>query len=59
MRNISEVTGGKPIVVRSQSISGGSAVDSLVFATSIEERERCYSFVLSRTPLEAKIGTPV
>jgi hypothetical protein len=47
------VTGGKPIAVLLQSISG---VVLLIlqspFTTSMEERERCYSFILSRTPHE-------
>jgi hypothetical protein len=44
------VTSGKPIAVSLQSISGGDANNPLT--TSMEERERCYSFVLSRTPYE-------
>jgi hypothetical protein len=53
--NFVNVTDGKPIAVRSQSISGMSAVNSLVAfyekATkgSMEEKEGCYSFMLSRT----------
>jgi hypothetical protein len=48
-----DVTGGKPITVWLQSISGGDAVIYLVaFTTSMKERERCYSFVLSRIPHE-------
>jgi hypothetical protein len=55
MRNTADVTGGKPIAVWLQSISGGYAVNPLVaFMTSMEERDRWYSFVLSRTPHETK-----
>jgi hypothetical protein len=44
-------TDGKPIAVWTQSISGANAINPLVaFTTSIEERERCYSFILPRTP---------
>jgi hypothetical protein len=38
------VTGGKPIAVLLQPISGVSVIDPL--------RKRCYSFILSRTPHE-------
>jgi hypothetical protein len=45
------VTGGKPIAVLLQSVSGVSAIYPLVaFTTSMEARERCYSFILLRTP---------
>jgi hypothetical protein len=45
MRNIADVTGGKPIAVSSQSITGVNAVGHLVtFSTSLEERETCYPF---------------
>jgi hypothetical protein len=44
---IVHVTNGKPIAVWLQSISG-SAVNT--FTTSMAERDRCYSFVLSRKP---------
>jgi hypothetical protein len=40
MRNTADMTGGKPIAVWSQSFS------------AMEERERCYSFILSRAPHE-------
>jgi hypothetical protein len=51
MRNTADVTGGKTIAVLLQSISGVSAINPLVaFTTSMKERERCYSFILSRTP---------
>jgi hypothetical protein len=44
---------GKPIAVFLQSISGVSAINPLVaFTTYMEERERCYSFIFSRTPYE-------
>jgi hypothetical protein len=47
------VIGGKPIVVLLQSISAVSAINPLVaFYDIMEERERCYSFILSRTPHE-------
>jgi hypothetical protein len=45
------MTGCKPIAVLLQSISGVSAINPLV-AFYDEERERCYSFILSRTPHE-------
>jgi hypothetical protein len=48
MRNTADVTGGKPITVLLQSISGVSA--------KVEERER-YSFILSRAPHESKFTT--
>jgi hypothetical protein len=45
MRISSDVTGVKPIIVRSQSILGVSAGNPVVpFTTSMEERERIYSF---------------
>jgi hypothetical protein len=45
MRNIADVTGGKPIDVLLQPISSISANNPLVaFSTSMEERERCYFF---------------
>jgi hypothetical protein len=48
-----DVTGGKPIAVFLQFISGVSAINPLVAFYDIqEERERCYSFILSRTPHE-------
>jgi hypothetical protein len=50
MRNTADVTGGKPIAVLLQSISGVSAINPLVAFYDTEERERCYSFILSRTP---------
>jgi hypothetical protein len=50
MRNTADVTGGKPIAVWWQSIWGVSAINP--FTTSMEKRERCYSFILSRTPHE-------
>jgi hypothetical protein len=49
MRNTAGVTGGLIAV----SISGGDAIGPLVaFTTSMEEKERCYYFILSRTPHE-------
>jgi hypothetical protein len=50
MRNIIDVTGGKPIAVWSQSIPGVNAINPLVTFCDIHEREKCYSFILSRTP---------
>jgi hypothetical protein len=46
MSNTADVTGGKPIAVWSQFISGVNAINALVaFTTSMEERERYYSFI--------------
>jgi hypothetical protein len=52
MSNTAQVTSGKPIAVWSQSILGVNAINTLgaTFTISMEERERCYSFILSRTP---------
>jgi hypothetical protein len=44
-----DVTGGEPIVC-SQSISSVSAVYLVPFTTSMKERERCYSVILSQIP---------
>jgi hypothetical protein len=53
MSNTADVSGGKPIAVWSQSIPGVIAINPLVgFHDIIEERERCYSFILSQTPQE-------
>jgi hypothetical protein len=53
MSNTADVTGGKPIAVQPQSVLCVSAVNPLVaFYDIMEERERCYSFILSRTPHE-------
>jgi hypothetical protein len=41
MRNTADVTGGKPIAVWLQSISGGDAVYPLVAFNDIHGRERC------------------
>jgi hypothetical protein len=46
------MTGGKPIAVCTQSISGESAINPLVAFYDIHGRERCYFFILSRTPHE-------
>jgi hypothetical protein len=54
MRN-TDVTGGKPIVVLLQSISGASAINPFAFY-DIHGKERCYSFILSRTPHEVKLS---
>jgi hypothetical protein len=51
MSNTADVTDGKPIAVL-QSISGVNAINPLVAFYDMEERERCYSFILSRTPHE-------
>jgi hypothetical protein len=54
MRITADVTGGKPIAALLQSISGVSAIKPLVgFYDILEEREMCYSFILSRTPHES------
>jgi hypothetical protein len=51
-----DVTGDKPIAVCSQSISGVNAINSIVaFYVTMEERERCYSFILSWTPHETYV----
>jgi hypothetical protein len=49
-----DVTGGKPIAIWSQFISGVSAINPFthLHMTSLEERERPYSFILSRKPHE-------
>jgi hypothetical protein len=53
MRNTADVTGGKPIAVLLQSISGVSAINPLVAFYDIHGgKRRCYSFILSRTPHE-------
>jgi hypothetical protein len=53
MRNTADLTGGKPISVWLQYISGGEAVNPLVAFYYIYGRKReGYSFVLSRTPHE-------
>jgi hypothetical protein len=53
MRNTADVIGGKPIAVLLQFVSDVNAINPLVsFTTSMEEKERCYSFILSRTPHE-------
>jgi hypothetical protein len=53
MRNTADVTGGKPIAVLVQPISGVSAINPLVAFYDIHGEKRCYSFILSRTPHEA------
>jgi hypothetical protein len=50
MRNTPDVTGGKPIAFLLQSISGVNAINP--FTTSMEERERCNSFIWSQKPHE-------
>jgi hypothetical protein len=52
MSYTADVTGGKPIVVPSQSISSVNAINPLVAFYDIHGRNRCYSFILSRTPHE-------
>jgi hypothetical protein len=50
MRNIADVTDGKPIALRLQSISGGDAGNPLIAYYDIQGRKKCcYSFILSRT----------
>jgi hypothetical protein len=56
MKNTADVADGKPIAVLLQSMSNVSAINPLVaFTTPMEERERCYSFILSLTPPETKL----
>jgi hypothetical protein len=50
MRNTADVTGGKPKAVLLQSISGVSAINPF------PERETCYYFIFSRTPLETDLS---
>jgi hypothetical protein len=53
MRNTADVTGGKPIAVLLQSISGVSAINPLVAFYVIHGGKReVLSFILSRTPHE-------
>jgi hypothetical protein len=57
MSNTADVT--KPIAVWSQAISGVHSINHFsinLFKTSTEEREKCYSFILSRTPHESSIS---
>jgi hypothetical protein len=50
MRNTADVTGGKPIAVESQSISGVSAINHLVVFYNMEERELVsFYFVMDTT----------
>jgi hypothetical protein len=53
--NTADVAGSKPIAVSSQSISGVNAINHLITFYDIHGRERCYSFILSRTPHEAQL----
>jgi hypothetical protein len=46
------VIGGKLIAVLLQSIREVSSINPLVAFNDMEEKERCYSFILSRTPYE-------
>jgi hypothetical protein len=56
MMNTADVPGGKPAAVRSQSILGISAINPLVaFTTSMEDKKRCYYFILYRTPHETQL----
>jgi hypothetical protein len=54
MRNTADVTGGKPIAVLLQSISGVSAINPLVAFYNIHEGKRgaILLFCPSRTPHE-------
>jgi hypothetical protein len=55
MRNTADKTVGKSLVIWLQFISGVRVVNSLVaFATSLGEKERCYSFIPIHTPYETK-----
>jgi hypothetical protein len=48
-----DVTGGKPIAILLQSISGVSAINPLIAFYDIHGGKReWYSFILSRTPHE-------
>jgi hypothetical protein len=51
------MTGGKPVAIWLQSISGVSAINLLVAFYDIhgEKREVYYFFILSRTPHETNI----
>jgi hypothetical protein len=50
IRNTADVEDAKPIAVCSLFVLDVKAIYSLVaFMISMEERERCYSFILSRT----------
>jgi hypothetical protein len=57
MRNTADVTGGKPIAVLLQSISGVSAINPLVAFYDIHGGKR--SFILSRTPHETQFSLDV
>jgi hypothetical protein len=50
------VTGGKPIAVLSQSISGVSTINPLVAFYEMEEGGDCYSFILSQTSHETNLN---
>jgi hypothetical protein len=52
MRNTADVTGGKPIAVLLQPISGVSVINPLIAFYDIHGGKRGYSFILSRTPHE-------
>jgi hypothetical protein len=54
MRNSADVTGGKPIAIRSQSISVVSAFNPLVAFYDIHGRKGEVLFILSRTPHETR-----
>jgi hypothetical protein len=57
MRNTVDVTGGKPIAVLLQSISGVSAINPLVAFYDIHGGKReVLFFYLARTPHETIIG---
>jgi hypothetical protein len=53
MKSTADVRGGKPIADLLQSNSDVSDINHLVaFMTSMEIRQRWYSFILSRIPYE-------
>jgi hypothetical protein len=53
MSNTADVTGGKPIAVLMQSISGVSAMNALVAFTTLWKKER--GAIYSWTPHEANL----
>jgi hypothetical protein len=55
MRNTADVTGGKPITIWLQSISGVDAVNPLVAFYDIHEREMLFFFSVPDTTRDFKI----
>jgi hypothetical protein len=58
VKNSADVTGGKPIAVLLQSISGVSAINPLVAFYDIHGRKRevLFFYFVSRTPHETEIN---